>query len=164
MSSSFVCKSFYCPTVLLWDCKDNCFGTSEDLKYEVNEQSAVTKVPIAATDSTDSGHVAPTDKGIEFCRNTISDLYILQQVPGVVWLLLCTLRIERVGSILRLNELFLTFKWKHSMMNWNYNLTKILNIAIWYNLIRNPKPLLHTSKWELVLGGYTHAVITQLWS
>ena len=32
------------------------------------------KVPIAATDSTDSGHVAPTDKGIEFCSNTISDL------------------------------------------------------------------------------------------
>jgi hypothetical protein len=63
--------------MLLWDCKDDCSGTSEDPKYEVNEQSAVTKVPIAATDPIDSGHVAPNDKGIEFYINTTSDLYIL---------------------------------------------------------------------------------------
>ena len=37
----------------------------------------MTKVPIAATDPTDSGHVAPNDKGIEFYINTTSDLYIL---------------------------------------------------------------------------------------
>lgn len=56
------------------------------------------KVPVAATnpidfghvtptDPTDSSHVAPTNKGIEFCKNIICFSYILQQGLGVLWLL-----------------------------------------------------------------------------